>query len=191
MKKLVWLLVLALALSCKKNDIENPHVPFMKYTDLNDQVISVGGRVILDINNDGMRDFRFSETEIASPPQQAMIHDFYVFTYEYAYTLTDADEFTSALQRGKVIKTAEPENLEWANVSQVSLVRNKKYNNGTNVWSGNWKNVQHKFLPIQITIDGKRHNGWVELSMDIEQQKLTLHQAAWSVLPGVDVLAGR
>jgi hypothetical protein len=35
------------------------------------------------------------------------------------------------------------------------------------VWEGHWRSVSHKYLPYQVTVNGKHQNGWVELSVDI------------------------
>jgi hypothetical protein len=45
-------------------------------------------------------------------------------------------------------------------------------------------------LPIQIKKDNKRFNGWVELSFDMDAEKVILHRAAISKLPESQVIAG-
>lgn len=191
MKPIVWIAGILLMMSCRKADNDLWINPPMKYRDLNNQIVGENGRVILDLNEDGKNDFRFSEWEYASNAHNAMIQEFYVFTYEDAYTLTDWHEFTQALNKDQVITVQAPLNYEWANVSQTKFVQQIRPTGGPNSWHGPWKNVQHKFLPVQITIAGKRHNGWVELSMDVDRKELTLHRAAWSEKPGVHILAGR
>ncbi|MBX3241876.1 MAG: hypothetical protein KIT80_12885 [Chitinophagaceae bacterium] len=193
MKQLILISLVLLAIGCKKKEvIPPPKEETMKYLDLKNQVVRVGERVMLDINNDGIRDFRFGEWEYASPGDNAMKQEFFVFTYDDAYSPTDDAEFSMVMEKDQVITIADPEGYQWANVSQMVLVRNTKHSGtGVHTWTGPWKNVQHRYLPILITIQNKRHAGWIELSMDIETPKLTLHRAAWSIQPEKDIPAGR
>ncbi len=180
-------------IACRKKEVTPPpQKETMEYLDLNAQVIGVGERVILDINNDGIRDFRFGEWEYASPGDNAMKQEFFIFTYDAAYSPTDDLEFSMMLEKDQPVTIADPPGYQWANVSQMVLVRNIKHSGtGTHTWSGPWKNVQHKYLPVQITIENKRHAGWIELSMDIEVPKLTLHRAAWCIQPEKDSRTGK
>ncbi|WP_336518444.1 hypothetical protein [Pollutibacter soli] len=190
MKPLVWIFGIVLMISCRKNDDLWINPP-MKYRDLNNQVVGENGRLVLDLNEDGKNDFRFSEWEYASNAENAMVQEFYVFTYEDSYTLTSWNEFSQALNRDQVIAVQAPVNFEWANVSQTNFAKQIRPTGGPNTWLGPWKDVQHKFLPVQITIAGERHNGWIEISMDTGRKELTLHRAAWSEKSDEAVLAGR
>lgn len=164
----------------------------MVYRDLHNETIYTGGLTIIDINDDGIPDFRFVEWEYASPGDNAMKQEFFIFTYEHSFTLTDDVSFTTVREKSASIKTAAPEGFEWANVSNVILVRNiKNAGTGSHTWYGNWLNVQHKFLPVQITVQNKIHTGWIEISLDTTTPKLILHKAAWSKEPDTDIIAGK
>ena len=58
------------------------------------------------------------------------------------------------------------------------------------VWDGHWKNAAHKFLPYQVVVNGKRQNGWVELTADIANEKIILHNAAITKEPEKIIKAG-
>ena len=61
---------------------------------------------------------------------------------------------------------------------------------GREYWEGKWKTRSHKYLPLQIQKNGKRYNGWVELSCDTGSQKTILHKAAISKKEESAVRAG-
>jgi len=50
--------------------------------------------------------------------------------------------------------------------------------------------VKQAYLPLQIIIEGKRHNGWIELTADQQNERLILHRAAISKSPEKIIKAG-
>lgn len=67
---------------------------------------------------------------------------------------------------------------QWFELSSVLLVQKIISFNALPVWEGPWKNAFHKYLPYQVMDNMKRYNGWVELGVDVEGEKINLHKAA-------------
>jgi len=79
---------------------------------------------------------------------------------------------------------------EWYNVGHSILVEKNEFVSGTIIWRGVWQEANKKYLPFQVTQNGLRYNGWVELSVDIANQQLVLHRAAISKQPEKEIQAG-
>jgi hypothetical protein len=64
------------------------------------------------------------------------------------------------------------------------------YKDAVTFWDGLWKNVNHKYLLVQIKKEGKPYFGGIELSFDKRTEVVILHKTAISKEPYKAVKAG-
>lgn len=94
------------------------------------------------------------------------------------------------MNRNEIIPVENFDGYDWNLVLSVMLVERWEDVAGNITWYGNWKAAVKKYLPFQLTINNKKHNGWVELSIDITNQKVVLHKAAYTRYPEKEIKAG-
>lgn len=58
-------------------------------------------------------------------------------------------------------------------------------------WEGIWKDVSHKYIPVQILKNNNRYNGWIEVSFSTAAGEFILHKAAIATQPNRDIKAGQ
>lgn len=183
--------VIVLLTACGKERHPAP-LPEMKLIDLGDEAVSVGQRKHLDLDSNGVSDFIIAQFEYFSTIEQAMKREFYIFSFESTYTLTDEDGFLPVYRMNDIIRNGGTEFHEWANVSQNIIARKTTYlNNNAVVWLGDWLNQTRQFIAVKINNEsGHSYNGWIEASFDVNTEIVTLHRAALSQVAGRDVKAG-
>lgn len=193
MNKLYILLLIVSLYSCsdKDNSIELPVHPPMVYTDLNDVKIKFGQFKALDINKDNTEDFAFSTLLVGDPVLRRDKRQYYANSSFDAFLLVDDIEQTPVLSQNDLIPINDHAGLHWYNASSIILTQKIIGENEPVHWEGNWQNVSHKFIPVQVKKNELRYNGWVEISFSTANEELTLHKAAIAVDAGVNVRAGR
>ena len=77
--------------------------------------------------------------------------------------------------------------LSFVELAKRTLIKNT----ATPTWEGAWKDVQHKFLAVQVTENGSVYNGWIELSFDTTKERVLLYRSAISKEAGIDIVAGK
>ena len=70
--------------------------------------------------------------------------------------------------------------IDMFEASSVELVRKVTVMDASVFWESNWKAATRKYLPVQVIKNNQRFNGWVELTVDIVNEKVVLHRAAIS-----------
>ena len=102
----------------------------------------------------------------------------------------NSNENAPVLQKGELVPLENFGGYNWYEVSQIELAQKVTGMTGEPFWEGLWKSSNHDYLPVQILVNNQRFNGWVELSFDINSEKIILHKAAISKLPERFVIAG-
>lgn len=185
-------LVIGLA-ACEKEPVSNtPAHPQMTYRDLSATVVNITTPAGVDINGDGPSDVWF---DIWPTRDEALGRDFHRFTVtpgEGARLLVNAANGTPIIPQGGAIKLYGENGYEWkapatADLAKRTLVRGVF----APAWEGAWKDVQHKFLAVQLTANGVFYNGWIELSFDTAREKVVLHRSGISREAGREVIAGQ
>ena len=186
------MLVLFLA-ACKKDKPAvqvptTPH-PLMQYLDLHDEPISFGGVKMIDINGDGTNDFLFSTLLVGDPVLERDRRQFYISSSTTSHLLVDGNDQSPVLAANAEIKL-QHDGYQWFEVVSLLLAEKIIPVNGTNFWQGAWKDVQHKFIALQVKKNGNIYNGWIEITFSTTAERIILHRGAISTEPGKTVRAG-
>ena len=164
--------------------------PEMKYVDLSGKEITQSNSITLDLDSDGKNDLRFHTLLVADPIAKQDKLQFYAMSLVESFLPVNANEEIPVMNEGDMIFTNNFSNFSWFEISSIVLVQKVTGIAGPSFWEGPWKNAAHKFLPIQVKVNQQRFNGWVELSMNIQQQRLVLHKAAICRQAGKNIKAG-
>lgn len=190
MKKIFILLLPVLFFTaCDDKEITAPH-PEMRYTELNNVPVKFGQHKSLDLDGDNMQDLLFSTVLIGDPIARVDKRRYFVNGAFDAFSLVNAGEETPPLHNGDAITISNPPGFNWYNASSLMLAEKIIEETGPDHWEGNWKNTDHKFLPVQLRKNQLRYNGWVEISFKMDAEEVILHRAAIAKEPGKDVIAG-
>ena len=191
----LMLFVFMALLSCKKvnPDISeplppSPTHPVMVYNDLSSAEVKYGQYKYLDIDNDGSFDLLFNVTLLGDPLLQRDRLQFYANSGKERNLLNNSQDQSPVLNLMDPISKIHP-GYTWYEISAILLAEKIITFNG-NSWEGLWKNVSHKFLPVQVQKNGKLYHGWVELSFDTTKETLILHKSEISTEEDKEVKAG-
>ncbi len=181
------------AVSCKKESVERPN-PFpgldMSYIDLSGKEIGPGQFVSIDLNNDNRKDIGFSTVLVGDPIAKQDKLQYTVSSDFFTSLPVDGEENAPAQNKNEIIPVGNFGNYNWYNASAVVLAQKVTPLTGDHFWTGKWKDIQHRYLPVQVLVNDKRYNGWVELSFNTEAQKTILHRAAISRKAESEIKAG-
>ncbi len=98
-------------------------------------------------------------------------------------------ETTPDLQKGAFISHTDMPDFEWYPALGFTLMRHVTAGEQT-YWEGSWKDRDHRYLPFELMIEGKKHLGWVELFADTQTGKILFYRAAVSKEPQTRIRAG-
>jgi len=194
MNKLYLLLAfVVLAGACKKEkkDDHSGQHPAMTYVDLHNREIKLNQEAMFDLDGDDRRDVAFFVYHIGAG-QSVKTRFTILGSIIVSFLVKDEDDqsVSPAKNLNDVIHTENELPYEWWGASETYLAEKVEPLGQAPYWLGNWKNANHKFFPIVFTKMNKRCAGWIELSFDMQAEKLVLHRAAFSTEEG-DILAGR
>lgn len=187
--------LLVLFASCKKDESFNggPVIPPAETItiDLGQKEIKYGGQpVLLDFDNDGARDFLFNVILVGDPAAGVDKRKFMASSGVNSLFAVNGNEEVPCMNKGENIPLENFNGYDWNLVLAVMLVERRENTAGEISWHGNWKGAVKKYLPFQIMINNQRHNGWVELTIDVINQKVVLHKAAYTKQPEKAIRAG-
>lgn len=196
----LYVLLVALALgSCSKKDVDLPALkptpipnplPNMQYTDLHNAEVKKGKYQAIDLDGDGVKDFSFGTYLIGDALNKEDKLRFAAFSNIDKHLLVDDDNASPVLSAGDVVPVQGVAPYEWYQISEVLLIEKVTGMVKPPYWRGAWNDRKNKFFPLQILKNGKRYNGWIELSFDAQGERLILHQAAISKEAETEVRAG-
>ncbi|HEY6505531.1 MAG TPA: hypothetical protein VIZ28_16265 [Chitinophagaceae bacterium] len=191
---LILFLVLAFTACNKKEIIIQPPPqppPQMRYTNLDNIAVKFGQHKILDIDGNNTPDLLFSTILVGDPVLRRDRRQYYVNAAFDVFSLVNGQEQTPALNSGDAITLNDHPGFNWFNASSVVLAEKIIEETGPDHWEGNWKNADHKFIPVQVRKNDLRYNGWVEASFKTDTGELVLHRAAISIEAGKTIKAGQ
>jgi hypothetical protein len=193
----ILLLVLLGFTSCKKQEIVQPPASIpspeieMVYTNLNNaEVKYMAPCVWIDLNKDNRADILFEVMRVGDHINKFDRFLFNIVTSIRVNVPVNLNEQIPVFQKNATIPLENFEGINWYGGSEIYLIQKALFENGSVVWRGNWLEATRAYLPVQIIIEGKRHNGWIEITADTQNERLVLHRAGISKEPEKIVKAG-
>ncbi|MFT3826352.1 MAG: hypothetical protein QM731_20685 [Chitinophagaceae bacterium] len=198
MKNIHVLSVALLLAACSKKDkpvVDQPEpgAPEMIYTDLKNTGVKQGQSFVIDLDKDGTNDIAFGNWYIGKPSEHKDEVLFFTTSYVHSQLLMDTTtESTPRFNNGEKIPFASlPEHHQWYVVSLAELTRKNIPENKAPYWDGLWKQADHQYIAVLVQKQAGTYAGWVEVSVDTNGERLVLHKAAISKIPGAEVRAGK
>lgn len=181
---------LAILSACKKTKDILPITPsIMKYTNLHDSVVSFNKSASFDLDGDGEKDVRFATLLVGDPIAKQDKMQWYVASFFHSSLPVNNEEKIPVLNNADNIPIGNFSGYNWYNASAIVLAQ-KIITEQTTYWEGDWKDVNHRFIPLQVKKNNALYNGWVEISFNKEQEQIILHKAAISNNPNQNIKAG-
>jgi hypothetical protein len=188
-KQTLILIFLCTVFACTKPP-KPPTQMEMDYINLNDKEMAFGESHSLDLDKDGRLDFEFYTILIGDPIAKQDMKKYCARSRISAFLPMNEQEHLPVLNMGDPIPLENFQGYTWYGAAWAELAQKIISVNGPEIWDGEWKDSDHQYLPIQITRNNQRFNGWIELSFNKETEKLILHKAALSTKPEGEVKAG-
>lgn len=161
----------------------------MKYVEFHDLELSFGKGVSIDLDQDGQKDIFFSSILVGDPLAHADKRQFYFSTSPYTFSPVDDMEETPALTQGSVISDSSFPGTHWYNAN-VILAQKIIKEDAPDTWLGNWKDKSHRYVVLRVDQQGRPFYGWMEVSFDMQAEKVILHKAALCKESGREIKAG-
>ena len=141
------------------------------------KVIDWVARMGLDLNNDGVADFRFAET-------QTNFHGGNLVIQPLAMNhVVQSGYFAAALPAGAAVGPG----VKFGGLKAV--MEGSFALSGSTGHFGPWVNAKNKFLGLEITINGQSHFGWARISFPTFGVGV-LTGYAYETIPGKTILTG-
>ncbi|MBS1654846.1 MAG: hypothetical protein JSU05_08380 [Bacteroidetes bacterium] len=187
--------VLLMLSSCKKNKPYSniPSLPEakMEYFDFKDREIKAGTLGFsIDINHDGRKDIAFSTLLVGDPINQVDKLQFLVQSNIKVNLPVNIGEEIPVMKVGDLIPIGDFSGYNWFELTSIILVQKVISFTNPPIWEGHWKNAVNRYIPFQIIESDKIYNGWIQISVDIVNEKLIIHRGAISQESNKTVKAG-
>lgn len=194
MKRTIYLLFpVVLAVACKKTKPLPPPLPptpSLKYTNLGDSAIRMNRSAVFDLNGDREWDIFFGTVLVGDPLSQQDKRQWLLGSSLNTNLPVNDNERIPMMQKDQLIPVNSFSGYSWFNASMVYLTQKVIGMTAPPFWEGEWKNANHHFIPVQVNKNGSIFNGWVEVSFNMNEEKLILHKAAISLNAGAEIKAG-
>jgi hypothetical protein len=157
------------------------------YTPVHESAVGVH----LDLNNDGIADFRFCfSNNTFHCSTSARKHPGYgdalvVKPLNASNAIRGKGFFALALAAGNEVKRGQ----EYFPKSDYTMA--STYCSGTCFYQGHWLNASGRYLGLKFMINGKIHYGWARLTVHWSTQKAILTGYAYETIPGKGIIAGQ
>ncbi len=183
-------LVLFSFASCKKDNATIP-APEMIYTDLMDRAVKHNlPAIFIDLNRDGMKDIVFNTLAVGDPLNNLDKWQYRVDSDIETKLPVNNHEQVPMMNKAQRIPVQDFEGYQWYEGTSIILMQKNISVELPVFWTGQWLNVNKRYIPLQVKKEGKQYNGWIEISTDIQQEKIILHKAAITKEPEKEALAG-
>jgi hypothetical protein len=184
--------------SCKKQPVEQPPVinpeTGIELFNLKDVAVRYGQSPILfDFDKDGFADLKFGVVLVGDPVLHQDRREYRVSSGIHSKLAVHAvTENVPVMQDGDWIPIENFEGYNWWLVSSAILVQRVEHADGAITWNGHWKEAVKKYLPFQLINENtnQRYAGWVELTVQLAEEKIILHRMALSRVAEKRIRAG-
>lgn len=193
--KILAALCIILMVSCKKNDISKSTAdtnPKMEYFDIHKSLnLTTRNEILIDLDKDKKPDVLFGILYVGDFILKQDKHRFIALTTIRTSLLVNPEEETPVLDENQYIPIENTQAYNWYGASEITLIEKITPMNNPSFWIGNWRNSTLKYLPIQLTKNNKRYNGWISISTNTNNEEIRIHRVALSTLPEVSIRAGK
>ena len=178
--------------SCRKVNSAPPMEEGMDYIDFKSREIKAGAPGFsFDMNGDGRKDILFFTMLVGDPINQVDKLQFLIGSNIEVNLPVRPSEEIPVMQQGDQIKPGDFDGYAWYQLSSVVLVQKIMSMTEPPQWEGHWRDAVHRFAPYQVVEGNNRYSGWVELTVDIPNERIVLHRAALSRVPNKIIAAGQ
>jgi hypothetical protein len=193
MKEKIWPILLLVAIGCKKTSpevvVDAPVA--MLYKDLADSSVVFGRTAFFDLDGNGEKDVLFSTQLVGDPIEQKDKKQWMVTTTFNASLPVNSTENIPVLGYADIIPLNDFSGYAWYNASSILLSQKTITVTTAPYWEGEWKDVSHRFIPIQLKKQDSLYNGWIEVSFNKNKETLILHKAAICKEANKSIVAGK
>jgi len=180
MKQLIILSMIIISFaSCEQDEGVQPSI---KYIDLNDITAGQSQSFSLDIDKDGDTEFLF--TTLLTEDQSGDQRQFIILPAR-ANQVFEITGRVGVLRAGQEIAPGNPfdKNLQPMIVKSIT--------DGSVTWSGDWKDVDSKFIGIRFRLtDQEYYYGWIRISFDQANEQFIIHDFAYRTTLNIGIKAG-
>ena len=189
-KPLIFAFALFALASCKKDEQKVP-APEMVYTNLMDKAVKHNeAATLIDLNQDGTKDISFGTLAVGDPISKLDKWQYRIGSDIETRLPVNNQEQVPMLTKDQPIPLQNFSGYTWYEASSIILMQKNISDELPVFWSGLWVNVNRKYIPLQLKKEGKHYNGWIEISTDINQERIILHKAAITKEPEKEIWAG-
>jgi hypothetical protein len=186
MKAIVFVLLIAVLVGCKKeNNVVKPDAT-VDYVNLHDTVLQTVP-IVLDLNKDGRQDLLFYIESVSATPND--YGEFRVVPQIETNILTQGIT-PKVVNKNDSIRSVSNAGYSWSEDPAILATRYFPVDLANSYWEGAWKNTQNKYLGVQLTKDSKTYNAWVRISAVNDKSRIIIHDAGISKSPGTSIAAG-
>lgn len=155
--------------------------PPMNYRNLNNQEIKANTAAFnMDVNQDCPTDLVFTTLLVGDQLNQIDKLQFLVGSNINVNLPVNINEDIPVMKKGDAIMPNNFNGYEWFELSSIILIQKITSLTQPPFWHGRWLEAVHNYIRFQIVENGKRYNGWVDISVDIAGEKIILHKLAIS-----------
>ncbi|MBK8343660.1 MAG: T9SS type A sorting domain-containing protein [Bacteroidetes bacterium] len=200
------------ALSCSFIGLHTGMSAQVVYTDINpDETLNLDGEFyLLDLNDDGISDYRFSLTDTIYPAFfvlasnssstfDGIVKRIAVYAYNGSVAGSEGSSGTLipyALNEGIEINgTLQFQSNEVTETQYLGLYLGVvDYPVAGSIYQftqmGNWLGMDEKYMGLKLIDDGNIYYGWARLSVNATNDAITLHDFAFEATPNTQIIAG-
>ena len=191
-----WMIVLFILIHmtvCKKPVVTPPEDthPLMRYIELADTSIVFGKGASFDLDGNGSKDVYFVTQLVGDPINQQDKRQWLAGGSFTTYFPVNPTESIPVMRSMDDIPISSFSGYNWYNAPEILLAQKILSMNIPPYWTGEWKDANHRFIPLQIKNGNDPYNGWVEVSFSTANEKMILHKAAISKEPNKAIKAGK
>lgn len=189
------MLLFTVLIACNKKPPVTPPQPEpvveMEYIQLNNTHIQYQSPgLLIDLDKDNRPDVLLEVVRVGDNLLAVDKFQFNVITSSHTFLPVNINEHSPALERLATIPTTNFNGYTWWSSVEITLMEKSLFANGSVVWRGSWLDRNLRYLPVQLLTTNGKHNGWVEITEDRANDRLIVHRAAISRVPGKDIKAG-
>lgn len=197
MRWIMLVLVFMNVVACQKEDVSQQPVPpgdvhpLMSYINLSDTTIVFGKAASYDLDSNGSKDVYFATQLVGDPLRQQDKKQWLAGGSLTTHFPINANESIPVMNAMDEIPVVSFLGYNWYNAPEIRVAQKIISMNMPPYWEGDWKEANHRYIPVQIKTDSALYNGWVEVSFSTDNETMILHKAALSKKANKAIKAGK